>query len=642
MKQEPTNLEIIEKEMQEELKPIIAEFYKKKEEINGEIVTNNFELQEKIEEMENSTVSFTINSNDDSKSTRTISPEMQKILMETMIEREKAEKEKREEELNKQREEIGKETNKKCKDVVEKSKGKLEEKIDAEKEKLENVLNDMKRSNAEMEDIKNAISGLGPRPESRIFTLLNAERGTIIRKKQEMNKEKKAISKNIEVAKLELKDFNTKYGNLNFENEALITDLLSILYGEKADYKTLIEGEEWDWYNEIDKEKEEQKQKLLAEKRRQAEEMRRQKEGQNPSKEGEQEEGQNPPKADEQEEGQKQPKEGEQEEGQKQPKKGEQGKGQKSPKTVEQGEGQKTTKEGNQGKGQKSPKTVEQGAGQKQSKEGEQQEEQQSQNEKSAPRMKYIAVKDTYVIEGKPNRYLAVKRDISNIDKSEMARIMQVSEEQLNYADIGALVAWLKYDGKYQTNEAFNYLKSILNPEVSGEKAQSIEYDLSKINKNKNLSKADRRNMLECVNYAQEFQIANVKKGLGMKVREKFSSMINKLNRNRIGGKKKSGAEILAENMKNKKREKKENKFKKEIAVTSAYDKISKEISGADRGEINNILDRAKQDLREGRISTTEYSGLVYNANNRLSNRNPSTKQPTPTPARDSNGKGDR
>ena len=231
MKQEPTNLEIIEKELQETLKPIIVEFHKKKEEINGEIVTNNFELQEKIEEMKNATISFTINSNDDSKSTRTISPEMQKILMETMIEREEAKKDKREEELNKQREELAKETNKKCKDVVEKSKGKLEKKIDAEKEKLANLINDITRSKDEIQDIKNAISGLGPRPESRIFTLLNAERGTIIQKRQEMNKEKKEISKNIEVAQLELDDFNAKYGNLNFENEALITDLLSILYG---------------------------------------------------------------------------------------------------------------------------------------------------------------------------------------------------------------------------------------------------------------------------------------------------------------------------------------------------------------------------------------------------------------------------
>ena len=629
MKQEPTNLEIIEKEMQEELKPIIAEFYKKKKEINGEIVTNNFELQEKIEEMKNSTISFTINSNDGSRSTRTISPEMQKIFMETMIEREKAEKENSEEELNKQREEIEKETNKKCKDVVEKFKGKLEEKIDAEKEKLENILNDMKRSNAEMKDIKNAISGLGPRPESRIFTLLNAERGTIIRKKQEMNKEKNAISKNIEVAQLELDDFNAKYGNLNFENEALITDLLSILYGENADYEALIEGEEWDWYNEIDKEKETQKQSLLAEKRSQAEEMRRKKGRQNPSKEGEQEAGQNPPKATEQGEGQKQPKEGEQ------------GKGQQSPKTAKQEEGQKQPKEEEQGKGQQPQKVAEQKntkpTEQTSSKEQEPKGEGLSQNEKSAPRMKYIAVKDTYVIEGKPNRYLAVKRNISNIDKLEIARIMQVSKEQLDYADIGALVAWLEYDGKYKTNEAFNYLRSISNPEISGEKVQNIEYDLIKINKNKNLSKADRRNMLECINYAQEFKIANVKKGLGMKVREKFSSIINRFNRNRIGGKKKSGAEILPKSMKNKKRK---NKFKQEIAVTSAYDKISKEISGADIGQINNILDKAKEALREGKISKTEYSGLVYNANNKLSNTNPSTKQPTPVKA--SNEQGDR
>ena len=605
MKQEPTNLEIIEKELQETLKPIIVEFHKEKEEINGEIVTNNFELQEKIEEMKNATISFTINSNDDSKSTRTISPEMQKILMETMIEREKAKKDKREEELNKQREELAKETNKKCKDVVEKSKGKLEKKIDAEKEKLANLINDITRSKDEIQDIKNAISGLGPRPESRIFTLLNAERGTIIQKRQEMNKEKKEISKNIEVAQLELDDFNAKYGNLNFENEALITDLLSILYGEKADYEALIEGEEWDWYNEIDKEKETQKQRLLAEKRSQAEEMRRKKGRQNPSKEGEQ------------------------------------GEGQQSPKTAEQGEGQKQPKEEEQGRGQQPQKVAEQKntktTEQKSSKEQDPKGEELSQNEKSAPRMKYIAVKDTYVIEGKPNRYLAVKRNISNIDKLEIARIMQVSKEQLDYADIGALVAWLEYDGKYKTNEAFNYLRSISNPEISGEKVQNIEYDLIKINKNKNLSKADRRNMLECINYAQEFKIANVKKGLGMKVREKFSSIINRFNRNRIGGKKKSGAEILPESMKNKKRK---NKFKQEIAVTSAYDKISKEISGADIGQINNILDKAKQALREGKISKTEYSGLVYNANNKLSNTNPSTKQPTPVKA--SNEQGDR
>ena len=42
----------------------------------------------------------------------------------------------------------------------------------------------------------------------------------------------------------------------------------------------------------------------------------------------------------------------------------------------------------------------------------------------------------------------------------------------------------------------------------------------------------------------------------------------------------------------------------------------------------------------QGKISKTEYSGLVYNANNKLSNTNPSTKQPTPVKA--SNEQGDR
>lgn len=620
MKNKPTNLEIIEKEMQEELKPILVEFNKKKEEINGEIVSSNYELQERIEEMENSNISFTVDTNGDSKSNPTMSSEMQKFLKDAMMKRVKEEQEKKEEELNKQREEAEKETKEKCKNVVDKARGKLEEKVNTEKENLEKLIDSIKASKAELEDIKKAMSGLGPKSESRIFTLLDSEKGTIINKRQEMNKEKREISKNIEVAQLELNDFNSKYGTLDFENENIITDLLKTIYGEKADYSYFLGAEEWDWENEVEKQKEANKQKILDEQRRKSEEIRRQREEQKKSKEAEKEkEGeQNPTKDTEKEEGQNPAKDTEKKEGQKPAKGTEKEEGQKSPKDTEKKEGQKPAKEA----------------------EGEGKQKKASPNEQSTPRMKYIAEKDTYIIEGKPNRYVAVKRsDYKNtIDKSHIAEIMRVSEEQLDYVDMGAVAAWLGYDGKYKTNEAFKYLKSILNPEMSEEKTKNIEYDLSRINKNKNLSKAERRNMMECINFAKEFQIADVKKGFGMIFREKISSMINKLNRNKIGGKKKSGAEILAENMKNEKRQKKDKKFKKEIAVTSTYNKISKEISGASKDEISSILEKAKQDLKSGKISTTEYSGLIYNANNRL--RNPAPKQPVPS--RGSNGTKDR
>ncbi|MCI8700273.1 MAG: hypothetical protein HFJ47_02900 [Clostridia bacterium] len=602
------------------LRPIIKSFVVLESHINEKIVANNLNMQNKINNIKQYDIAFKNNNNDVSKEENDmLTPEIQQMIRQTIIDKLEADKEKEEQSLIEEKENARAEAIQNCKDAINEYRQELEDKVNAKKERLNAIQAKMKDIKKDLEEVKNSIATLKLKPESRTFKTLDKEQQEIIEQKKSLSREKRIANKNVKSAKSDLEDFDKVYGIIDFESENFINDILKKMYGkegERADYSMLLLEDEWEetldkvqdvkkvgeFLKKLEKAKQEQAKKK-EENKKQGQETKP-----NPTQKPEQKPNPNP----EQKPEQKPNPNPVQKPEQKPTPKPEQ---QLTPEereilNVNEHDAEISIKE-------KSIKML--GSGKNKS--------------KQYPRLTYVAKKDSYLAEDKDGKIVIIKRGkySDKAVKNFISQEIGVDVEELGYVDASVVLAWMKYDDRYGTNETMKYIQSILKPDMSKENKNSanVLYNLKGLHTNKNISAEEKNRILECANYAQEFNIANVKKGFIASITERISNTIKRSNNNKLD-KGKSGAEIIAEDLKNREARKRENKFKKEIQVTSAYKDIGRQISSSDKDGLDNILTNAREELREGKISTTEYSGLIYSANNRrkeLSSAKPSVKK---------------
>lgn len=639
-KKDEKSVKLVDTDLNKKLKSIIKSFVKIETEISEKIETSKLDMQNGIENIKQHNITFQNDSRDVSKQNDMLTPEMQAMIRQFVIEKLQNNQEKAELSLIEEKEKAKAETIQNCKEAIDEERQRLEDKVNAEKERLKDIYNKMKDSKKDLEEVRNSIATLKLQPESRTFKLLDKEKQEIMQQRKLEYEERESARKDIKSAESDLKFFDEVYGSINFESEDFINDILKIMYskeGEKADYSILLQEEEWEENlnvvqdrKEVERKEQEklekerlakekaekeklekerlakekaEKERLEKEKKERAKkEAENKKEGQetkpNPTQKPEQKPNPNPVQKPEQKptptpkpEQQLTPEE-------------------REILNVNEHDAEISVKE-------KSIKML--GSGKNKS--------------KQYPRLTYVAKKDSYLAEDKDGKIVIIKRGkySDKAVKNFISQEIGVDVEELGYVDASVVLAWMKYDDRYGTNETMKYIQSILKPDMSKENKNSanVLYNLKGLHTNKNISAEEKNRILECANYAQEFNIANVKKGFIASITERISNTIKRSNNNKLD-KGKSGAEIIAEDLKNREARKRENKFKKEIQVTSAYKDIGRQISSSDKDGLDNILTNAREELREGKISTTEYSGLIYSANNRrkeLSSAKPSVKK---------------
>ncbi len=639
-KKDEKSVKLVDTDLNKKLKSIIKSFVKIETEISEKIETSKLDMQNGIENIKQHNITFQNDSRDVSKQNDMLTPEMQAMIRQFVIEKLQNNQEKAELSLIEEKEKAKAETIQNCKEAIDEERQRLEDKVNAEKERLKDIYNKMKDSKKDLEEVRNSIATLKLQPESRTFKLLDKEKQEIMQQRKLEYEERESARKDIKSAESDLKFFDEVYGSINFESEDFINDILKIMYskeGERADYSILLQEEEWEENlnvvqdrKEVERKEQEklekerlakekaekeklekerlakekaEKERLEKEKKERAKkEAENKKEGQetkpNPTQKPEQKPNPNPVQKPEQKptptpkpEQQLTPEE-------------------REILNVNEHDAEISVKE-------KSIKML--GSGKNKS--------------KQYPRLTYVAKKDSYLAEDKDGKIVIIKRGkySDKAVKNFISQEIGVDVEELGYVDASVVLAWMKYDDRYGTNETMKYIQSILKPDMSKENKNSanVLYNLKGLHTNKNISAEEKNRILECANYAQEFNIANVKKGFIASITERISNTIKRSNNNKLD-KGKSGAEIIAEDLKNREARKRENKFKKEIQVTSAYKDIGRQISSSDKDGLDNILTNAREELREGKISTTEYSGLIYSANNRrkeLSSAKPSVKK---------------
>lgn len=558
----------IEKNVLQEIKAVLKKYMKENVSIKEEIVVSNFELQNKVNNIK---------------------------ILKVDAEKYKIKETRLRKKLYKTRDEA----NSQCKMIIRRVQRQLKDKVKEEKRKLEEMKKELKLSKTDLASIKKALSGLGPKQDDRIFTMLDKERGQIIEKRKEMSKKKRIITQNIKKAEEELNEFNSKFGRILFYGEKGIEQLLTMIYGRLADYSIFIQEDEWN--EELEKSK------------RENEEEDKEK---NKPEQGERKEQKAEEDVNKKPEDKTKPEQEKKKEHEKQQEKGEEAKTkpeQEAKKQQEKGQEDKTKTEQEEAKKQQGKEQEAKVKPEQDTKTQQEKNEQPKPTKRLVPKMKYVANRNEYIINDNEEGVVKLtSKEFSNsITKKELAEIMEVSEEALEYVDTNAVHAWMKYDKKNGTHEAMKYLKNMLDPEnLSKENRQDIEYDLTKIGKTKELSRARKREILAYSNYAKEYNIANVKKGFRDTIKEKIARVFN---RNKLAENNRKSTEREGEG----RPKQRENKLYKEMTVKDKYYEISQSIAKAKESELDGILAEARKDLGEGKISTTEYNGLIYNASNR-------------------------
>lgn len=231
----------------------------------------------------------------------------------------------------------------------------------------------------------------------------------------------------------------------------------------------------------------------------------------------------------------------------------------------------------------------------------------------------YQARKDRYVVKdaNRERGIIAQTKKIKVIDKSVLAEELQMEEQDLNYLDLNIVSVLRKLDERNGTNRAEQYINNTLDPKNKDENMQ-ISYDLRGLFRNKEISKENASNLLECANYVKTFELGKVKKGLGTIVGEKVNNIIAQFKNRNL-------KQIEAPKTEKETKVKKNN-FKKETQVTSVYNEISSQIKDAKGYELDDILDYAEKALKSGKISTTEYAGISYNIDFRKNQLNKASK----------------
>ena len=597
-------------DLNKKLKSIIKSFVVLESHINEKIVANNLKMQNRINNIKQYDIAFKNNNKDVSKENDILTPEMQDIIRQTIVDKLEADKEKEEQSLIEKKDNERAEAIEHCKQAINEDRQQLEDKVKDKKEKIKEIQAKIRENKKDLEEVKNSIATLKLKPESRTFKILEKEQQEIMQQQKSLSREKGIANGNIKSAESELESFDEIYGNINFESENVIHDILKIMYGkegEKADYSTFLLEDEWEEtldnvqnakiVEEFSKKLEKAKQEQAKKKEENKREGQESNPNPNPTQKSNptptQKPNQNPsPSLTQDSEQQLTPEE-------------------REILNVSKYEAEITEKE------KSITKMLSRGKN----------------KSRQYPTLTYIAEKDSYIARGKNGEVLAVRRGVYREDvvKKFICREMKINQDELGYIDTSIVSVWMGYDDKYGTDETTKYIQSILNPDMTKESQNSgkITYNMKGLYSNKNISKEDKQKLLEYANYAQEFNVANVKKGFIASITERITNTIKRSNNNKLD-KGKSGAEIIAEDLKNREARKRENKFKKEIQVTNTYNDIERQISNSDKDGLDNILENAKEELREGKISTTEYSGLMYNANNRrkeLSSAKPAVKK---------------
>ena len=587
----------IEKNVLQEIKSVLKKYMKENVSIKEEIVVSNFEAQNKVNNIKTLKVDA-----EKYKIKETLSPESEQKFKQSIIEKIETAGQKQEERLRKKLYKTRDEANSQCKMIIRRVQRQLKDKVKEEKRKLEEMKKELKLSKTDLASIKKALSGLGPKPDDRIFTMLDKERGQIIEKRKEMSKKKRIITQNIKKAEEELNEFNSKFGRIRFYGEKGIEQLLSMIYGRLADYSIFIQEDEWN--EELEKSK------------RENEEDKEEDKEKNKPEQGERKEQKAEEDVNKKPEDKTKPEQEKKKEHEKQQEKGEEAKTkpeQEAKKQQEKGQEDKTKTEQEEAKKQQGKEQEAKVKPEQDTKTQQEKNEQPKPTKRLVPKMKYVANRNEYIINDNEEGVVKLtSKEFSNsITKKELAEIMEVSEEALEYVDTNAVHAWMKYDKKNGTHEAMKYLKNMLDPEnLSKENRQDIEYDLTKIGKAKELSRARKREILAYSNYAKEYNIANVKKGFRDTIKEKIARVFN---RNKLAENNRKSTEREGE----RRPKQRENKLYKEMTVKDKYYEISQSIAQAKESELDGILVEARKDLREGKISITEYNGLAYNASNR-------------------------
>lgn len=609
----------LQEEMQKDLRNIIKRFKDFEMPIIDRITTNNLNAQSKIDNLKRYNLAL---KSDNGYLDMDLTPEMQEIARQFIIEKIESDRDEENkiltEDLDKEREA----TSEECKSVIDTFRQQLEDKVQAEKEKLNTIREKIEDNRKDIAELKKSIDKLKLKPESRTFKILEEGKQGILKQQKHLSEEKKIANENIKSAESELQSFDEIYGNIDFESENFIYNILKIMYGkegEKDDYSIFLLGDEWqESLQEVQRRQEVErieKEKLEKERlaREKAEKERLEKEKLAKEKAEKEKQEQAKRKAESKKTGQGTD---------------------KKPNPVQKPEqkpnpAQKPEQKSNPAqKPEQKPNPV-QKPSQTQKPEQHLTPEEKiitkmlsrgKNKSKQYPTLIYVAEKDSYIAQGENGKIALVKRGIysEKTVKRFISSQMGISEDELGYVDTSIVSVWMKYDDKYGTNELTKYIQSVLNPDMSKDNQDSrkVIYNLKGLYRNKNISKSDKQKILDCANYAKEFQIANVKKGFIASITETITNAIKRGNNNKLE-KGKSGAEIIAEQLKNRETRKRDNKFKKEIQVTSAYKDIGRQISSSDKDGLDNILTNAREELREGKISTTEYSGLIYSANNR-------------------------
>lgn len=621
------NLRKIETEMLAKIKPELREFKKLEEKIKDEIVIKNFEMQNKINNVKKYEISLKIDFENVDKDEEVVSPEMQEILKKNMIDKIEKVGQEEEDKLQGELQKAKEETNEKIAQMIQENKEQLEERLNTEKEKLSAIKKEIKTTNKDISEIERVIKKAAPRAESRAFKILDQEQRQMIESRRELLEKEKTAKKSVDAAQTELSIFDEKYGGIKFKDDEGINTLLTMIYGRLADFSILMQEEE---YEEM-KRKEIEERKNTKEETKPAQEQKtlpKQTEETMKFIEPEDEEvaKTNTKEGQGKEENTKtSPEQGPEVKTTTQPAQGKETKiatqpvqDQRTKTTTQQAQDQgtkKTTTQSAQGQGTKITTQPTQSQGTKPV-------AQPIQGERTRPRLTYSAKEDKYVIQDNLDGLVILKRNDPEykITKSEIAEMMNVDEADLKYVDTDAVVAWMLYDMRYHQKEAVKYLNNIINPNLSNDKDQIVEYNLTKIYGNKNISKQEKKQMIDYANYAQAFQIANVKRGIKGTISQKMEGLKDILNINRIFNKGKAEEEKQTVNTQSIRKKVKTNRFREETRINSEYNNISQEISEANGEDLQKLVNRAREGLKNKKISTTEYNGIIYNVNFRENN----------------------